>query len=363
MSLFTRRRRDRDPIADHLHELERQGAGMARGAHIFSTLLILLFSAASVVSLAADALRATVQSLHHGGVDIPSLITVAISFLIVPAFDWGMLYGANTIRLMQTRGSRKRDMALHIVVVVFACIVEGAGYIYMAAIYDHPTTAAAWALIFGRGLTAPFMAVYLALARALPVTSRDVLYVAEGVSADGVLHGIAAQAGDPDATLHEKMETWHEVATMLDADRRRVQGLMGVLARQAERRAAPLALPTAGRPSTGPGSPLQLPVRTPDLDAPPDASELPSVPALRPVRTGKRTAASRAADVKRKRRQRETQIAAWLAEDPTIATRELVRRLRRAEHSRVSESTVSEIRHVVEARMERANGEQIEAAQ
>ena len=42
-----------------------------------------------------------------------------------------------------------------------------------------------------------------------------------------------------------------------------------------------------------------------------------------------------------------------LATDPTIATRELVRRLRTVEHNRsISESHVSELRHVIEARQD-----------
>jgi hypothetical protein len=62
------------------------------------------------------------------------------------------------------------------------------------------------------------------------------------------------------------------------------------------------------------------------------------------------TRAERSAAV---RERREAQVAEWLAEDPRIATRELLRRLRTAEHTRsISESTVSELRHVAEARQE-----------
>lgn len=48
----------------------------------------------------------------------------------------------------------------------------------------------------------------------------------------------------------------------------------------------------------------------------------------------------------RLRAQREAAVTAWLAAEPGISTRELSRRLD------VSESTASELRHVVEARLD-----------
>jgi hypothetical protein len=63
------------------------------------------------------------------------------------------------------------------------------------------------------------------------------------------------------------------------------------------------------------------------------------------------------------RERREAQVAAWLAEDPRIPTRELVRRLRTAEHTRnISESTVSELRHVIEARQGAHAASQVSAS-
>lgn len=53
------------------------------------------------------------------------------------------------------------------------------------------------------------------------------------------------------------------------------------------------------------------------------------------------------------RERREGLVMQWLEEDPQVSTPELVRRLRNAVHNRsISESTVSEIRLVIEARHE-----------
>src|SRR6476659_5656907 len=47
---------ERDEVADQLADIARQGSGMARLAHVCASLMLILFSAGSLVALGGDAL-------------------------------------------------------------------------------------------------------------------------------------------------------------------------------------------------------------------------------------------------------------------------------------------------------------------
>src|SRR5215470_2614987 len=90
---------ERDAIDEALADLERQGAGFARVAHLFAMLLVVLFSAGSLVALGSDALQAILAQWNHSRtLDIPSAITLSVSTLMVLAMDTGMLVAAATLR-------------------------------------------------------------------------------------------------------------------------------------------------------------------------------------------------------------------------------------------------------------------------
>ncbi len=307
MSLFARNRQ-RDPVADQLRSLARQGATTAKVAHGFAGLLIVLFSAASFVALAGDAFTRFLVGWRAGQVDIPSAISVAVSLLIVPAFDMGMLYAANIVRIMATRRTPRRDMAVHAGVIFVTCCVEGAAYIYMSAVYEHPTTIPAWAIISVRGLTAPLLAVYLAMARPLPVTARDIMYQGELTSGAGMLRDVAAAANDPNASLSDKMALYSAAAVMTAEDRWRLDSMIAVV--QGQRRmvegalATGMTLPaplTPGPLPTGPGTPSSSNVENePETQAGSGFADSPRQPSralLRTVRRqGPRKLRARAAD-------------------------------------------------------------------
>lgn len=254
------RRASRDPVADNLRTLAKQGRGMARIAHLFGGLLIILFSAASFIALGSEALARFQASMARGAFDLPDAISLAVVVLIVPAFDWGMIYAAHRVNLLITRKADRRDMRVHVGVIVLATLVEGASYIYMSILYEHPATLAAWAIIVIRGLSAPLLAVYLAMARALPVTPRDILYQGELAAGAGVLRDVALAANDQSAPLAQKMALYGAAAEMRDHDRARLDKMIeAVQAREPLHAPPPPHYPTGGgTPSSAPnGAPYE----------------------------------------------------------------------------------------------------------
>jgi hypothetical protein len=85
-------------------DLKRQGAGRAAIAHFMAGLLILLFSAGSLVALGADDLNSVLAEWQASyTLNIPSAISLAVSFFMVLAMDTGLLYGASVLRVMAAR--------------------------------------------------------------------------------------------------------------------------------------------------------------------------------------------------------------------------------------------------------------------
>src|SRR5678815_139154 len=94
---------ERDAVAEQLRDIARQGSSMARLAHACSFLLIVLFSAGSLVALGGDALSSIMAEWNAGRVDIPAAISVGVSTLMVLAMDVGMVYAASMLRLLNSR--------------------------------------------------------------------------------------------------------------------------------------------------------------------------------------------------------------------------------------------------------------------
>ena len=108
-----------------MRELERQGAGMARLAHLFATLMVVLFSLGSLVALSGDAFGAIVNAIEHGGLPgIPQAISVLVSTLMVVCCDIGLVYAAMTLRVLKTRGTSRDEQLLHWFVLVTVATIE-----------------------------------------------------------------------------------------------------------------------------------------------------------------------------------------------------------------------------------------------
>jgi hypothetical protein len=148
----------------------------ARPAHVISFLLVLAFSAGSLVALAGGAFTHFLTEWRAGILDIPALISFSVSFLLVVCMDVALIVAASAVRMLLQR--RQPGVGGHVAVIIGVSLVEASTYLYMSWLYDHPTTWEAWLLIAARSLAAPLTAVYLSLARTLPIGARDILYQA-----------------------------------------------------------------------------------------------------------------------------------------------------------------------------------------
>jgi len=247
---------EHDAVGEQMKDLARQGSGMARVAHACSLLLIILFSAGSLIALSGEALASILSQWQHSGMlDIPAIISVAVSTLLVLAMDTAMLYAASVLRVMNARRADASEKRLHQLVMGVVAILEAATYAYMSATYDHPSSAVAWALILARAGAAPLLAVYLSMARPLPVTSRDILAQAELASGMGVLRDVVNVANDTDATLDAKMRLYGASAVMQPTDATRLDGMIAAVSyAQAQAKTPAKALPDRAytqRPASG----------------------------------------------------------------------------------------------------------------
>jgi hypothetical protein len=212
-----------------MRELEQQGTGMARLAHLVATLMVVLFSLGSLVALSGDAFTAIVMTIeHHGLPGIPQAISVLVSTLMVVCCDVGLVYAAMTIRVLRVRGAAGSEQVLHWIVLVLVSVIESGTYLYMSWLYEHPS-GIAWALVIARAFAAPLLSVYLSMASAHPVTPRDILHQAELAQGIQLVRDVLQVAQDPTAPLADKMRLYKASAEMGERDRTRLEGMIAVV--------------------------------------------------------------------------------------------------------------------------------------
>jgi hypothetical protein len=223
---------ERDAVADQLADIAKQGASMARLAHVCASLMLALFSAGSLVALGGDAMISVLDGAQQGHVDLPAAISLGVSTLLVLCMDVAMLYAASMLRLLGMRRSEPRSMRLHRGVMATVAVLEAGTYAYMAWRYETPMSVVAWALILSRALAAPLLSVYLAMARPLPVTARDILAQVEVASGLGLIRDTVTIANDASASLSQKVALFGASAVMTPQDRERLEGLLSAVERQ-----------------------------------------------------------------------------------------------------------------------------------
>jgi len=223
---------ERDEVADQLADIARQGSGMARLAHVCASLMLVLFSAGSLVALGGDALLSVLDGARQGHVDLPAAISLGVSTLLVLCMDVAMLYAASMLRLLGMRRAEPRSMRLHRLVMATVAILEAGTYAYMAWRYETPISVVAWWLILSRALAAPLLSVYLAMARPLPVTARDILAQVELASGLGLIRDAVTIANDASASLSQKVALFGASAVMTSQDRERLDGMLAAVERQ-----------------------------------------------------------------------------------------------------------------------------------
>jgi hypothetical protein len=218
-----------DPVERAMRELERQGSGMARVAHVVASLMVVLFSLGSLVALSGDAFEAIVASVQRGGLPgIPQAISILVSTLMVVCCDVGLVYAAMTIRVLRVRGAGRDEQVLHWFVLIAVATIEAGTYLYMSARYESPI-GVAWAIVVARALMAPLLSVYLSMARPHPITPRDILHQAELAQGIQLVRDVLRVAQDETATLADKMRLYGASAHMTDADRARLDEMIAVV--------------------------------------------------------------------------------------------------------------------------------------
>src|SRR5262245_64390690 len=155
--------------------------------------------------------------------------------------DVAMLYAASMLRLLGMRRAEPRSMRLHRGVMATVATLEAGAYAYMAWRYETPVSVVAWALILSRALAAPLLSVYLAMARPLPITARDILAQVELASGLGLIRDAVTIANDASASLSQKVALFGASAVMTEHDRQRLAGLLAAVEAQ---RTPPDALST-----------------------------------------------------------------------------------------------------------------------
>src|SRR5262249_49419207 len=136
---------ERDEVADQLANIARQGSAMARLAHLCASLMLVLFSAGSLVALGGDALLSVLDGAQQGQVDLPAAISLGVSTLLVLCMDVAMLYAASMLRQLGMRRAEPRSMRLHRGVMATVAILEAGTYAYMGWRYATPVRVVAWA--------------------------------------------------------------------------------------------------------------------------------------------------------------------------------------------------------------------------
>ncbi len=175
---------------------------MARLAHVCASLMLVLFSAGSLVALGGDALLSVLDGAQQGHVDLPAAISLGSEHAA------GAVYGCgDALRRLHAAAAwacderSRRSMRLHRGVMATVAVLEAGTYAYMAWRYETPVSVVAWALILSRALAAPLLSVYLAMARPLPVTARDILAQVELASGLGLIRDAVTIANDASASL------------------------------------------------------------------------------------------------------------------------------------------------------------------
>jgi hypothetical protein len=231
---------ERDEVAEQLADIARQGASMARLAHICASLMLVLFSAGSLVALGGDALLSVFAGAQRGRVDVPAAISLGVSTLLVLCMDVAMLYAASMLRLLGMRRAESRSMHLHRGVMAIVAVLEAGTYAYMAWRYETPISVVAWALVLSRALAAPLLSVYLSMARPLPVTARDILAQVELASGLGLIRDAVTIANAASASLGQKVALFGASAVMTPQDRERLEGLLSAVERQQQAATTPV---------------------------------------------------------------------------------------------------------------------------
>ncbi len=218
----------RDPVDQQLHEVARQGAGMVRLAHFAGALIIISFSLGSAVGICSTLIDGITRNGPLTWAALPLDIAFGVSLLMVFGMDIASLYAAFVVRLLFTRRSPWGDYVWHVAMIVFASILESGTFAYMSWRYDNPAVMAVAVLILVRAIGAPIFALYLNMARQIPVGTSDMQYHSFLASGKGVIREVINIANDHTAPLAHKVELFAASYPMSDRERQSLDRLIEV---------------------------------------------------------------------------------------------------------------------------------------
>ena len=255
-----------DDVAAQLRDLERQGGGMARLAHICAGLLLAAFSLGSLISISATAFFRFLAEWNASTFDLPDAISLVVNLLLVLAADVALLYAASVLRTLIAAQAPASEQRIHRYAMIGASLLESSTYLYLVWTFDKPTTLFLWAIGITRALGAPLFAAYLSMARPLPVGPRDVAYQAALAAGKGVVRDVTVLAGDPTAPLARKVRIYSSAALMSPQDASRFAGIIAAVSEDeppqlsapestSDTRPPEPPTPPRGRPDELPGEP------------------------------------------------------------------------------------------------------------
>ena len=196
----------RDPVEQQLHEVERQGRGMARIMHAAGYLMLVLFSIGSAIGICGTLVERVVANGPLTWQSLPNDVVITVSLMLVFCMDLAAIYAAFHMRLLATRHASWKAYILHVLVLAVCTALEGGTFIQMSFEYDNVIAGTVAALIIARGFVAPLLSVYLNMARAIPSGVADIAYHSFLGAGQGVVRDIIHIANDPGASLAEKAE-------------------------------------------------------------------------------------------------------------------------------------------------------------
>lgn len=236
---------ERDPVEQQMREIARQGIGMVRLAHTMGTIMILAFSLGSAVGICSTLIDSITRAGMFTWAAVPFDIAFVVSVLLVVCFDVASVYASFMVRLLYTRHAPRTDYTWHIAIIVLACVLESGTFGYMSWKYDDPALLAVAILIVVRAVGSPIVALYLNMARQIPISPSDISYHNFLAAGKGVIRDVVHVANDHTAPLADKIELYGASYAMRPHEERQFERLMAA----AEKRDARLARTQRGLPA------------------------------------------------------------------------------------------------------------------
>lgn len=191
-----------DSARRELKRATSHGAFMLALARAWSIPLMLFFSVGALVTLGGVPLQHNLALWQAGApLDWVELAGLAVTVVFVVGMDVAMIVAAIKLRDAQTRGAGVGETLGLWLIILAVGALEATTFILMVQGYEHPSTPGAWALLAGRGVMAPIIAIFLSLSGERPVSRRDVQHLLQVRAGEGLLNWLERTlAGE---TAHE----------------------------------------------------------------------------------------------------------------------------------------------------------------